>query len=150
MRASSGGSRVLLGLSKGHFVTASGTDTMNQYDPAHTPDPEQWLALDEQERIDLVEAHHRAVRAKLPNAKMHAAFHAIVENQLAENLEPVVRAMDRLRAGGLMRHDSIHAIASVVAKQLYELAKPGAEPADAQTLYVAAVERLTARSWRDG
>jgi hypothetical protein len=28
---------------------------MNRYDPEHAPNPEQWLALDEQVRIDLAE-----------------------------------------------------------------------------------------------
>ena len=40
---------------------------MNHYDPEHAPNPEQWLALDEQVRIDLAEEHHRVARIKLPN-----------------------------------------------------------------------------------
>ena len=77
---------------------------MNRYDPEHAPDPAEWRALDEQVRIQLAEEHHRVARIKLPNLKAHAVFHAIVENQLAENIEPVVRAMARLTAEGLSRH----------------------------------------------
>ena len=31
---------------------------MNRYDPEYAPNPEQWLALDEQERIDLARSWH--------------------------------------------------------------------------------------------
>lgn len=80
---------------------------MNRYDPEYEPNPEQWLALDEQERIDLAEEHHRIANIKLPNLQAHAALHAIVESQIAQNLESVVRAMTRLTAGGLSRHEAI-------------------------------------------
>ena len=121
---------------------------MNRYDPDHAPNPEQWLALDEQERIRLAEEHHRLARTKLPNLKAHALFHAIVENQLAEKLEPAVRAMARLMAEGLTRHESVHAIASVVAEHLYALSNGKADVGNSQAIYNAAVERLTAKNWR--
>lgn len=88
---------------------------VKHYDPDIAPNPIEWLALDEQERIQLVEGHHRAARVKLPNIKAHACFHAIVENHIADGLEPVARAMARLTNEGLTRHDALHAIASVVA-----------------------------------
>ncbi len=121
---------------------------MNHYDPEHAPNPEQWLALDEQERIGLAEEHHHIARIKLPNLKAHAAFHAIVENQIAQNLEPVVRAMTRLTAEGLSRHEAIHAIASVLAEHLNELFDPAVNENNSASIYNAAIERLTARSWR--
>ena len=124
---------------------------MTHYDPDIAPDPADWLALDEDERIQLAEAHHRAARIKLPNAKVHAVFHAIVENQIAEGLEPIVRAMARLQGEGQSRHDALHAIGSVSAGQFVEAVKSKA-PDDAsvtQVRYNAAVERLTAKSWRE-
>jgi hypothetical protein len=123
---------------------------VKHYDPKVAPDPAEWLALDEQERIHLAEAHHRAARIKLPSIKAHAAFHAIVENQIAEGLEPVVRAMARLAAEGLSRHDAVHAIGSVLADQLYEATqtKDTESAVTAQAHYNAAVERLTAQEWR--
>ena len=123
---------------------------MTHYDPEVQPDPTEWLALDEQERIQLAEAHHRAARIKLPNAKVHAVFHAIVENQIAEGLEPVVRAMARLANEGLSRHDAIHAIGSVCAEHLFEAMKSEDQDvaSTAQARYNAAVERLTAKLWR--
>jgi hypothetical protein len=122
---------------------------MNRYYPEHAPNPEQWLALDEQVRIDLAEEHHRVARIKLPNLKAHAAFHAIVENQIAQNLDSVTRAMTRLTAGGLSRHEAIHAIASVLAEHIYELFGPEANENNSASIYNAAIERLTARSWRE-
>lgn len=123
---------------------------MNRYDPDHTPNPEQWLALDEQVRIHLAEKYHQVKRIKLPNAKAHAVFHAIVENQIAENLEPVVRAMARLTGEGLSRHESIHTIALVLAEHVYELFNATADEKHSTAIYSAAVERLTARGWRGG
>ena len=124
---------------------------MTRYDPEIAPDPSEWLALDEQERIQLAEVHHRFARIKLPNAKVHAVFHAIVENQVAEGLEPVVRAMARLQREGLSRHDALHAIGSVSAEHVFEAMKLKDQDAasTAQARYNAAVERLTARSWRE-
>lgn len=121
---------------------------MNRYDPEHTPNPEQWLALDEQIRIQLVEEHHRAARIKLPNLKAHAAFHAIVENQIAENTESVVRAMARLTTEGLSRHEALHAIASVLADHIHDLFNAQVDQSNSASIYNAAVERLTTKGWR--
>ena len=123
---------------------------MNRYNPDQAPDSAEWLALDEQIRIDLVEEHHRVARVKLPNLKAHAVFHAIVENQLAENLEPVVRAMARLNSEGLSRHEAVHAIASVVAEHMHHLFDAKADPNNSQAIYNAAVDRLTAKRWHGG
>ena len=124
---------------------------MTQYDPEVAPDPAQWLALDEQQRIDLVEAHHRAARIKLPNATVHAVFHAIVANQIADGLEPVARAMARLQREGMSRHEAPHAIGSGAAVHVFEAMQSNVQYATrtAQASYNAAVERLTAKSWRE-
>lgn len=123
---------------------------MNRYDPEHAPNPQQWLALDEQIRIDLVEKHHRQARIKLPSLKAHAVMHVIVENQCAEKLESVVRAMARLRAEGLSRHDAMHAVASVLTQHMHDIFNAKVDTNNAQAVYDAAVERLTAESWHDG
>jgi maltooligosyltrehalose synthase len=123
---------------------------VTHYDPEVAPDPQWWLALDEQERSRLVDAHHRAAGIELPNATLHAAFHVIVENQVAGDLDSVVRAMARLQREGLTRHDALHAIGSVVAELLYELlpSKDGAAANAVPARYDASVEGLTAESWR--
>ena len=68
-----------------------------------------------------------------------------MENQIAEGLDCVVRTMARLMSEGLSRHDALHAIGSVVAEHLYEIVK---KTQDDPTQYNAAVERLSAKGWR--
>ena len=123
---------------------------MDKYDTEHSPDAAEWLELDEQERIILIEEYHRSKRIKLPNLTAHAVFHAIVENQIAEGLEPVLRAMVRLANEGLPRHDAVHAIAFVVAEHVHDLFKSKDDAATSQARYSAAVERISAKSWRGG
>lgn len=123
---------------------------MYQYDPEHAPDSAEWLELDEQERIILIEDYHRIARIKLPNLTAHAVFHSIVENQIAEGLEPVLRAMVRLTDDGLSRHDAVHAIGYVVAGHVHDLFKLKDDAATSQARYNAAVERISANSWRGG
>ncbi len=125
--------------------------TVEGYDPSQPPHPAEWLALDEQERALLVEQHHRGAGVDLPNAKLHAVIHVIVENQLAANDEPVVRALARLRKDGLSRHDAIHAIGSVTTEYIFE-ALHAKEKSTAPTpaRYYAAIEGLAAAKWRNG
>lgn len=120
---------------------------MHKYDPDRMPKATEWLALEESERIALVEAYHRKARVKLPSDKMHACIHAVVENQIAEGHEPAVRAMSRLTASGLSRHDALHAVGSVLAEHLFELANNSSTDADPMASYDAAVERLTGEGW---
>ncbi len=62
-----------------------------EYDPSTAPHPEQWLALGEEERIDLVLGYHRRARIRLPRQQLHAVFHVVVENQIADAELPVNR-----------------------------------------------------------
>ena len=87
-------------------------------------------------------------RVEVPRLTAHAVFHALVENQLAEDYAPVVRAMTRLTSEGLSRHDAVHAIAFVLAGHLNDLFGARADATDSLAIYAAAVERLTAASWR--
>jgi hypothetical protein len=122
---------------------------MDRYDPEIPPDPARWLALDEDERLILVEAFHRDARIRMPRAarRLHAGMHAVVENQLAQSDEPVVRALSRLMNQGLSRHDAVHAVASVVARHFYNAMKGDGTPEELRAHYYAAVERLTAAEW---
>ena len=79
-----------------------------KYDPAVSPDPAEWLALDEGERIALVADYQRHAQIDLPNVNLHAMIHVVVEQQLAGQLEPVVSAFERLQREGLDRHDAVH------------------------------------------
>ena len=124
--------------------------TTPTYDPEIPPNAEDWLALDEQERISLAERFHLREKIDLASVKAHAAFHAIVENQIALGLGPVVRAVPRLIKQGLSRHGAIHAVASVLTGQLYEQANAKSQDSAevVQARYEAEVERLNAKEWR--
>lgn len=74
----------------------------------------------------------------------------MVENQVAENTESVVRAMARLAAQGLSRHEALHAIGSVLVEQIHTFLKVNADENDFASSYNAAVERLAAKGWRGG
>lgn len=121
---------------------------MWKYDPDHDPDPAQWLAIDEVLRTESVRRYHRKIRAEVPNMNLHALAHVIVENQLAEDLPEARRALERLLGEGLDRHDAIHAIASVLMGHFWNLLKKPQGPGDPNVPYLAALEKLTAESWR--
>jgi hypothetical protein len=121
---------------------------VEHYDPLEAPDPEEWLELDEQERIDLVRDYHRRAGISLPNETMHATVHAIVEAQIALGDEtPAGRVAQRLMGEGLDRHDAIHAIGAVLSEHLYNLLKSMRPDKDPNAPYFAALERLTAKDW---
>jgi hypothetical protein len=112
------------------------------------PEPEQWLQLDEAERMLLVERFHERARISLPQARLHAVIHTVVENQLAEAIPQVVAAMRRLVREGLDRHDAIHAVGSVLAKHLFDALSEGSATRDVGAAYYADLETLTAEGWR--
>lgn len=120
------------------------------YDPADPPDPHQWLALDEAERIDRVRKYHRHAGDPLPNPDLHATFHVIVETQIALGDDLPVRAtLERLMAEGLDRHDAIHAIGSVLARHLFGIVQgEGQGTEEVNLTYFDALEKLTAEGWR--
>lgn len=119
------------------------------YDPDVAPNPSEWLALDEGERIRLAKDFHVSNRIKAPNLKGHAAFHAIVENQIAMGFGPSCGAIERLQQQGLSRHDAIHAIGSVVAEFLHEIltAQDVSASKSIQTRMDTAIEALSAKEW---
>jgi len=54
-----------------------------RYDPDKTPNPQHWLAGDEEEKLHFVQQYHRKKHIRLPNARLHAVIHVLVENQVA-------------------------------------------------------------------
>ncbi len=121
---------------------------METYNPDRAIDPMEWNALDEDERHYLVERYHRKNRIKLPNLRVHAVFHVIVENQVALADEiPVRKTLERLMREGLSRHDAIHAIGSVLGGHMFDLVKNGAEGQDVNVSYYRQLEELTAEGW---
>ena len=121
-----------------------------RYEADKAPDPEEWLELDESERIDLVIDYHR--RAKKPvgqDKKLHAIAHIIVESQVAMGDATVVPAtLNRLMQEGLNRHDAIHAIASVLMGIIVDMFKNRDKQVDINAQYGRELSELTAASWQ--
>jgi hypothetical protein len=123
---------------------------MRPYDPERAPDVDDWLGADEQERIEAVRIHHKKAGEQVPNLGAHAIIHAIVETQIAMKAVGVQETFDRLRADGLDRHDTIHAIGWVLSSVLEATIRDaksfqGVAPNDA---YIKALKDLSADKWR--
>jgi len=121
---------------------------MATYEPSKKPDAEEWLSLDESERIELVRAFHRRQKIPVPRLDAHAVVHAIVENQLAEGFPAAETTLARLQSEGLDRHDAVHAIGSVLLEHMQNLVKGSPSGGDPNAPYVTALGKLTADAWR--
>ncbi len=117
---------------------------MQIYDPMLDPGPEQWIALDDDERLSLVMEYHQEAGTELPDENNHALLHVVVENQIALGEEtPVNAVLSRLIEENLDRHDAVHAIASILVNHLYELLH-GVDAALGNDEYFSKLEKLTA------
>jgi hypothetical protein len=94
--------------------------------------------------------YHRRARVRLPNEKLHAVLHVVIENQIALGDEiPVQNTAQRLMAEGLDRHEVIHCIASVLAEFIHDLMGNSGSSTKSNQAYFAALQRLTAEGWLD-
>ena len=116
-----------------------------RYDPTQAPDPGEWLALGEAERLEAVIRCHERLKVHVGTLQIHAAVHATVETQLAQGYQGATRALERLMAEGLDRHEATHAIGSVLAEQIRRVLQGRAFEADE---FEAALATLDAESWR--
>jgi Domain of unknown function (DUF1841) len=122
------------------------------YDANTEPDPELWLDADEGERIEWVRIYHREFDDDPQidmdeNKDVHAVLHVGVENQLASNDPPAARrALERLLAAGLDRHEAIHAIANRLLMETISCTR-GNRDFSSQA-YETALDSLTVESWR--
>lgn len=119
---------------------------LTKYDPDRAPDPERWLAQDEMALMDIVQRYHRREQIPLPNERVHASFHVMVENQVALGDEtPVSDAVDRLMGEGLSRHDAIHAVGAVLAKHMHRALETSVPVS--REAYYADIRALTKEGW---
>jgi hypothetical protein len=117
-----------------------------RYNPKKTPDPEKWNASEETERLFAIERSHKK---NMPQLRLHAAIHMVVENQVALGDEtPVRQTLDRLQEEGLDRHDAIHAIGSILAGHLHGIMTDGGN-GDVNKEYFSRIKKLTAEAWRN-
>ena len=119
---------------------------MRRYDPRRAPNASEWLSLDEGERTEMVKRYHDKHGGYGESLDMHATVHAVVESQLADKVGPVKEAYLRLRKEGLGRHDTIHAIGSVLTEYIWEVISE-ADEGDVNEEYFSRLSKLTRDSW---
>jgi hypothetical protein len=120
---------------------------MDTYDPETAPDTAAWLELEEDERISRISDYHRHAKIKLPNLTIHAALHAVVENQIAEEFPTVRETVARLQEAGLSRHDAMHAVGSVLVGRLQVLMREGGPAQFEVEAYFQDLRSLSAEAW---
>ena len=121
------------------------------YDPDVGPDPADWLAIEEGERLRRARDYHERYDALPAEPEAHAAFHVVIENQVAMGDEtPAREALERLMAEGLSRHEAVHALGSVLAETIAATAHGDGEEAERSRAdaYNDAIARITAEDWR--
>lgn len=120
-----------------------------KYDPHHDPNPRFWLALEEAERVFIVQKFHTEADIRNTNPVLHAMFHVIVEDQVALGDDFIAKAtLERLIAEGLDRHEGIHAMGSVVVGHVHKTATEKETPANAAAAYQQRLNGLTASAWK--
>ncbi|GMQ83721.1 MAG: hypothetical protein BMS9Abin06_0460 [Gammaproteobacteria bacterium] len=124
---------------------------MERYNPSQAPDPDEWQALDEFDRIELIQAFHAEADEEIPEGpeKIHAVIHVVVENQLAMGVEPIPATIAKLTRQGLDRHEAIHAVGAVLSENIFELLQSNEASWDSKR-YRKRLEKLTAKRWRKG
>jgi hypothetical protein len=120
---------------------------MDYYDPSKNINPDDWLALDELERQALIEEYVLTEEDEIDDSifSVHASAHCLVENQLALKEIETVDAFERLRGGGVDRHEAIHALAAVLMENINEALANGDK--DLTTRYKSKLKKLTAERW---
>lgn len=123
---------------------------MKEYDPLSAPPPEDWLGLDEGQRIELVREYHRKLGQESPGEDLHAVLHVVIENQVLLGDEtPVAETLQRLTDEGLDRHDAIHAIGTVLLEYIWDLLKSKSQTDVSREAYFDGLRSLTAQKWLD-
>jgi hypothetical protein len=90
------------------------------YDANEPPNSQQWLELDEWERVRAIKNFHEREHLEAPDTQVHSFMHDIVENQIAASTPlSTLEAMKRLLHKGCSRHAAIHAIAGVVVVEMW-------------------------------
>ncbi len=121
---------------------------MFEYDPLAAPDSNAWQLMGEEKCLELVMDYHRRVGDELPNERLHAVIHVIVENQVAMDDEVPTRAtVERLMREGLDRHDAVHAVGGVLMGYLQEIVGDGDAAPDINEGFYEELENLTAAEW---
>ncbi len=124
---------------------------MDTYNPNKPVNSENWLALDETTRIEVVHEFHLGLDLEMTedNLQLHSSIHVIVENQLAMDVDFIPETIAKLIRQGLNRHESIHAIGAIISEDLFDVMKGDSEEFSAKK-YRRKLEKLTAKRWLKG
>lgn len=121
---------------------------MRDYNPAKNPSRQEWLALDDDQRVDLVTHFHTKIGDIGEHQSSHALIHTVLETQIAENTPGVRDAIGRLRKQGLNRHDAIHALGTVLAEHMHNLAHSNYSDDEEPTqIYLEKISAFNASDW---
>ena len=121
-----------------------------EYDAQKAPNSERWIALEEGERLAEIIEYHEYIGDELPNLNLHAAIHAIVENQIAMGEDAPASTLNRLTSEGLDRHDAVHAIGTVLSEQIFNVLNGRQSNGYDAARYDRQLAKLTAKKWRKG
>jgi len=124
---------------------------MDTYNPNKAVDPENWLALDETTRIELVHDFHIGLDHELTDdaLSLHSSIHVIVENQLAMGVDLIPETIAKLMRQGLNRHEAIHAIGAIISGDIFDVMNGDAEEFSPKK-YRRKLEKITAKRWLKG
>ena len=124
---------------------------MDIYNPNKIVDAENWLALDEGIRIELVHDFHSNLDLELTEdaLRLHSSIHVIVENQLAMGVDLIPETFAKLTRQGLSRHETIHAIGAIISEDIFDVMKGNTKEFSPKK-YRRKLEKLTAKRWLKG
>ncbi len=124
---------------------------MDTYNPNKAVDPENWLALDEATRIELVHDFHIGLDHELTDdaLSLHSSIHVIVENQLAMGVDLIPETIAKLMRQGLNRHETIHAIGAIISGDIFDVMNGDVEEFSPKK-YRRKLEKITAKRWLKG
>jgi hypothetical protein len=122
-----------------------------EYDPLKAPEGEDWLSMDDDEKMAIIENYHRSTEEDFEGMKVHCVIHEIVENQIAMGEElPVRDKLAQLIDGGLDRHEAIHAIGMVLSGYLFDLMESDESAGEHNQEYFDELKDMTAEKYREG
>jgi hypothetical protein len=118
---------------------------MREYNPAKSPDRQQWLALDKTRQLEIIRLAHDDMETSENALATHCGMHSAVETQIAQNSPGVRNAMGRLRKQGTSRHNALHAIGLVLIQHMRRMATSQDEPDIANAHYQTQLAELGQR-----
>jgi hypothetical protein len=119
-----------------------------KYDPLIAPDPRVWLDMGEDAQIRSVRDYHMTHAPERLKEDLHAAFHVMIENQLAVEEKPVQATLARLMNEGLDRHEAIHAMSAVLMEHMYDIVHRGSTGDKTKEMYYQDLSHLVASEWK--